>query len=272
MLSEQNTGLERNPIDKFYTDVAYANRCVEYFMKYVTIKPDDLIIEPGAGNGSFIPSIKSRHLNSRFYDIEPESSEIIKQDYLLLDTTPFTEKSVHVIGNPPFGRQSSLAIKFIKKSCEFARSVSFILPKSFKKESMRSKFEKHFHLLFEEDVPPNSFLVNGNKHDVPCVFQIWIKTELTRIKIEKQQSAGFQFVKFDESPDISFRRVGVYAGKIEADTNKSEQSHYFIKFTNNRPLSENLNKLKAITFDFNNTVGPKSISKLELINEFNRVL
>ena len=73
-------------------------------------------------------------------------------------------------------------------------------------------------------------------------------------------------------PDISFRRVGVYAGKIETDTNKSEQSHYFIKFTNNRPLCENLNKLKAVTFDFNNTVGPKSISKLELINEFNRVL
>ena len=272
MLSEQNTGLERNPIDKFYTDTAYADRCVEYFMKHVSIKPDDLIIEPGAGNGSFIPSIKSRHLNSRFYDIEPEGAEIIQQDYLLLDTTPFAEKKVHVIGNPPFGRQSSLAIKFIKKSCEFAKSVSFILPKSFKKESMRSKFEKHFHLIFEEDVPPNSFLVNGNTHDVPCVFQIWMKTELTRIKIERQPAAGFEFVKIDESPDISFRRVGVYAGKIEADTNKSEQSHYFIKFTNNRPLSENLNKLKAITFDFNNTVGPKSISKLELINEFNRVL
>lgn len=272
MLTEQNTGLDRNPIDKFYTDAAYADRCVEYFMKYVAIKPDDLIIEPGAGNGSFIPSIKSRHLNSRFYDIEPEGAEIIQQDYLLLDTTPFAEKNVHVIGNPPFGRQSSLAIKFIKKSCEFAKSVSFILPKSFKKESMRSKFEKHFHLLFEEDVPPNSFLVNGNTHDVPCVFQIWIKTELTRIKIERQSAAGFEFVKIDESPDISFRRVGVYAGKIETDTNKSEQSHYFIKFTNNRPLCENLNKLKAVTFDFNNTVGPKSISKLELINEFNRVL
>ena len=266
MLSEQNTEL-----DKFYTEAAYADRCVKCFMKYVTIKQDDLIIEPGAGTGSFIPSIKSRHLNSRFYDIEPEGAEIIKQDFLLLDTTPFTEKCVHVIGNPPFGNQSSMAIKFIKKSCEFARSISFILPQSFKKESMMSKFEKHFHLIFEEDVPPNSFLVNGNTHDVPCVFQIWIKTELTRIKIERQPAAGFEFVKIDESPDISFRRVGVYAGKIEADTNKSEQSHYFIKFTNNLPLCENLNKLKAVKFDFN-TVGLISISKLEVINEFNRVL
>ena len=51
-------------------------------------------------------------------------------------------KKIHIIGNPPFGRQSSLAIKFIKKSAEFCDSISFILPKSFKKDSLK----KHFPL------------------------------------------------------------------------------------------------------------------------------
>jgi len=77
-----------------------------------------LIIEPSAGNGSFITGIKSITSNFKFYDLEPNNDEIIKQDYLLYDyEEPFSK--IHIIGNPPFGRQSSLAIKFIKKSCEF---------------------------------------------------------------------------------------------------------------------------------------------------------
>jgi uncharacterized protein YlbG (UPF0298 family) len=49
----------------------------------------------------------------------------------------------------------------------------------------------------------------------------------------------------------------------------SEQSHYFIKFNNNKTVDENIEKLKSLKFNFNNTVGPKSISKQELIKQFN---
>lgn len=52
--------------------------------------------------------------------------------------------------------------------------------------------------------------------------------------------------------------------------NKSFQSHYFITFTNNKIIDENIEKL--IKFNFDNTVGPKSISKQELIEEFNKLL
>ena len=74
---------------------------------------------------------------------ESDNNEIIKQYYLLFDYGSMKEtfSKMHIIGNPPFGRQSSLAIKFIKKSCEFCDSISFILPKSFKKDSLK----KHFH-------------------------------------------------------------------------------------------------------------------------------
>ena len=75
-----------------------------------------------------------------------------------------------------------------------------------------------------------------------------------------------------DNHDISFRRVGGKAGNIDRETeNKSIQSHYFIKF--DIELTDALfDKLKKINYNCkNNTCGPKSISKQELIKEFNMV-
>lgn len=267
----QTTGLKRNIIDKYYTKSEVAEECVELFKKYVNVGSDDAIIEPSAGNGSFIPGIKSITKNYIFYDIEPENEEIEKMDYM--QYSPKFNKVIHVIGNPPFGRQSSLAIKFMKKSCEFCQSVSFILPKSFKKESLKNKIPLNFHLLLEKDLPNNSFLIGNKSYDVPCVFQIWEKKEKLRTITEKISPEKFIFVKKNQTPDISFRRVGSEAGKIDKKSvEKSIQSHYFIKFTNGNSIDENILILKNAIFDHNNTVGPKSISKQELTKEFNKFL
>jgi predicted RNA methylase len=274
-MSKQSKGLKRNTIDKYYTKESVAKECVETVKKYIHINNNDIIIEPSAGSGVFIPYIKLLTDYYQFYDIEPEHPEIILQDYLLFAMKEIaSSQKIHVIGNPPFGRQSSIAIKFIKKSCEFASSISFILPKSFKKDSLKRAFPLHFHLVYEMDIPFNSFLVNDVEHDVPCVFQIWQKRDILRETVLKQDPQGFEFVKkMDQpKPDISFRRVGVNAGKIDTDLEKSEQSHYFIRFTNNKPLDENIQNISKIKYEFNNTVGQKSISKQELIKEFMNVL
>lgn len=272
---KQKKGLNRDTIDKYYTKDIIVNLCLNNVNKHIEINSNDIIIEPSAGNGSFIKGIKLLTNNYKFYDIEPENSEIIKQDYLELDYGIIKEtfSKIHIIGNPPFGRQSSLAIKFIKKSCEFGDSISFILPKSFKKDSLKSKFPLNFHLIFEIDLPEKSFLVNGKEHNVPCIFQIWKKMSNNRFINEKLEPLNFKFVNKTDNPDISFRRVGVNAGRIEKIIDeKSIQSHYFIKFTNKNSVDDNIKKLSKITYDFNNTVGPKSISKQELINKFNPLL
>jgi hypothetical protein len=275
MDTKQTKGLQRNTIDKYYTKDIVVELCVNLVKKYIQINADDLIVEPSAGNGSFITAIKSLTNNFRFYDLEPDNHEIIKQDYLLYDYGSIKEKfsKIHIIGNPPFGRQSSLAIKFIKKSCEFADSVSFILPKSFKKDSLKKTFPLNFHLIFEIDLPDKSFLVDGIEHNVPCIFQLWEKKTTNRAVNEKLEPVKFMFVGKTENPDISFRRVGVNAGTIDVNIDeKSIQSHYFIKFTNGKSISDNIELLSTITYDFNNTVGPKSISKQELIFKFNPLL
>ena len=281
--TKQTKGLKRNVIDKYYTKSEVVNLCIETIKNKINIDNKHLIIEPSAGNGAFLDSIKTLCDNYKFYDKEPEHIGIVKQDYLELTFEEFTDyEKIHIIGNPPFGRQSSLAIKFIKHSCKFCNTISFILPKSFKKDSLKKHFPLHFHLIEEKDLPTNSFLVNDIEYDVPCVFQIWEKKEEKRIVADKLVPIGYSFktMKEDENLicDISFRRVGINAGVVDTDiSSKSKQSHYFIKFDNIDDFDINqkeefIKKFKNINFSSSeNTVGPKSISKQELIREFNKI-
>lgn len=271
---QQTKGLLRNTIDKFYTKRDVVNFCKEMINKNIIIHDDDLVIEPSAGNGSFIDAIRGISKNYRFFDIAPEDNLIEQMDYLNFahEKTISKYKKIHIIGNPPFGRQSSMAIKFIKKSCAFCNTVSFILPKSFKKASMQKYFPLNFHLKYQGDLPKNAFLMNNKEYDVPCVFQIWIKKETLRPKVEILQPINFTFVKKDDNPTISFRRVGVNAGTISQNIgDKSEQSHYFIKFSDEMPCNIIIKKLQKVEFDCNNTVGPKSISKQEIIGKYNQI-
>lgn len=268
-------GLKRNTIDKYYTKDSVVKICITSVKDNLVINKTDLIIEPSAGNGAFISDIKSLSDNYKFYDIEPDDKEITKCDYLTLSKSEICKNGeiIHIIGNPPFGRQSSTAIKFIRKSCEFCDSISFILPKSFKKDSLKNKIPLNFHLISEIDLPDKSFLVNDLDYDVPCIFQIWKKEAWNRPVKVKLEPVNFVFVSKSDNPDISFRRVGVNAGNIDISIHeKSIQSHYFIKFTNSKSVSENIRNLSKINYDFNNTVGPRSISKQELISKFNLLL
>lgn len=272
----QDTGKHRNIIDKFYTKPEVAKYCIQEFQKYITIEEDDFVIEPSAGNGSFLENLYSLHISKNIYsfDIEPEHEKITKQDFLTLDHTKFPKNNkIHIIGNPPFGRQSSLAKKFIKFSCNFVDSIGFILPKSFKKESLQSSFPLQFHLMSSIDLPENSFLLNDKEYDVPCIFQIWTKQSMEREIVSIEKPDFFEYVKKSESPDLSFRRVGVYAGKIDKDyISKSEQSHYFLKFNSDTDIDKFIDTYcKIVKFEFDNTAGPKSISKKELNKQLQKI-
>lgn len=271
----QNTGLDRNTLDKFYTKPEIVEVCIKTIREHLKIKKSDIIIEPSAGNGSFSKPLKDIFNNVVALDIEPEDSSIIKQDFFDFDPKSYEGKIIHVIGNPPFGRQSSIAKKFIKKSATFADTISFVLPKSFKKESFQNVFPLQYHLISSIDLPVNSFKVNNSDYDVPCVFQIWKKKSIKRVIEEFEKPDFYDFVKKEEDPDLSFRRVGVNAGVISKSIDdKSIQSHYFIRLK--EVEVDDFIKIydEYVRFDFDNTVGPRSISKKEFckkmvsINEF----
>ena len=247
----KKTGLKREIIDKFYTSINIANKCINFIKENIDIQENDICIEPSAGNGSFINPIKTLFKIYKFYDLKPENNEILEQDYLNFDYN-----------------------MIIQSSCEYCDSISFILPKSFKKDSLKKHFPLNFHLIYEYDLPANSFIIDEKEYDVPCVFQIWLKKNINREVQQKLQPHKYKFVKINENPDISFRRVGVYAGRIDTNIeDKSIQSHYFIKFDSNIFTEELLKKLNIIEYSCkNNTAGPKSISKQELMKEFNNVI
>lgn len=276
----KKTGLKRDnsTLDKFYTKPSVATSCCEHFKKTIGVRNVDLIVEPSAGNGAFINPIRSLfpNLNHKFIDIEPEDNEIEKMNYLESTFSRKEREKIHIIGNPPFGRQSTLAIQFIKKSAEFADTIAFILPKSFKKESMKKYFPLKFHLVSEIELENDGFLVDGEVYNVPCVFQIWERREKNRAVIAKLKPLHYSFVKANAlpKPDFAFRRVGVYAGTIYMDIeDKSEQSHYFIRVDEDRKFNDKLfEKISNLNYPSReNTVGPKSISKQELIQVLNPV-
>src|SRR6056300_294976 len=191
-MNKQVVGLKRNKtncnLEKYYTKKETVDTCINQFKlvmkQYNFNKQKDVIIEPSAGNGAFIEGCKNICNNCLFYDIEPEHNDIVKQNYLDFDYSDIQQKynNIHIIGNPPFGRQSSLAIKFIRYSCLFCNSISFILPKSFMKESMKYKVPLNFHLVSEIELDNEAFHVNGQSYTVPCIFQIWVRKNTLRDK------------------------------------------------------------------------------------------
>lgn len=248
----------KSELDKFYTKDNLAKELISK----IDIDSFDVYIDPCCGNGAFYSNVNHKYKIG--IDILPHINNVIKSDFLDWDYNIIDiDKSVIAISNPPFGKQGSLALKFIKRCSEFCDKIAFILPISFMKDSMKDKIPEYFHLEYEEKLDENSFLLDDENYSVKCVFQVWSKKNIKRKKSEKIYPIGFEYTKYKDKADISVRRVGVYAGKAFLDTNKSEQSHYFLIINDKDKISLIINELNnKIWDDF--TVGPRSISKNEL--------
>lgn len=250
---------QKDKNDKFYTK----NEIVDYCLSFIEIDKYDKIIEPSAGNGAFLKKLP----NAIGYDIAPAGNNIIQQDFLLLDVPK--EKNILVIGNPPFGVQSNLAIKFFNKAAEFCDTIAFILPRSFCKDSIKNRLDLKFHLIREEFLPEDSFLLNNENYSVPCVFQVWERQNIERKKIKLPlTSEYFDFTKEISKADFRIQRVGGSAGKAFLDKKGAISSNYYVINKSNYTIEELINIINSITFpSIALTVGPKSLSKGELCYE-----
>lgn len=251
---------QKDMLDRFYTNPKIARECIE-FLECIT--EFDCIIEPSAGDGSFSNQIA----NCFAYDIQPENEAIQQADWFLLNKEQFKKyNNILVIGNPPFGQQNTLAINFFNEAARFANVIAFILPLSFKKRSVQNKLDINFHLIKEKNLNPNSFLLNNEKYSVPCVFQVWKRKDIKReVCKTKTTTSLFDFVDKDNA-DFRIQRVGGNAGKASLDLNYSAQSNYFIKNNTQYSNEELINIINQTVFpEIEYTVGPKSLSKTELI-------
>ena len=266
----QDTGKYRkNPKDQFYTRETVARFCVDKLLQLCPDTRQRVWVEPSAGKGVFLRMVPPG-ITSIGLDIDPGTSTIQQQNFLEW-TSAYTD--VVLFGNPPFGKQSSLAKSFIQHGVTFAEYIAFILPQSFEKPSMNRVFPLHFHCIASFRLEKHAFEVNGESYDVPCVFQIWKKQAVPRVVLPPVKEFGFRYVK--ENGHLVIRRVGVYAGRcFEPGTSTfSKQSHYFIEFEDRFVLHQNTIQHQLNTHTFpSNTVGPRSLSKSEINVVLNKIL
>jgi hypothetical protein len=257
----------KSDLDKFYTKSELSINLISK----IDISKYDIIVDPCCGDGSFYNNIK--HNNKIGIDILPHIENVIKHDFLTWDYSNigYDRSRVLVISNPPFGKQGSLAMNFIKRSSEFSDTIAFILPLSFCKESVKNKLPIFYHLEYEEILPDDSYLLDGSNYSVKCVFQIWKRRDYKRERIESIKPIGFEYTKDKTNADLSVRRVGIYAGRAFDNIDKSDQSHYFIILNDKSKVNQVISEIENAKW-VDLTVGPRSISKSELNVVLNKIL
>lgn len=252
----------KHALDKFYTKPEIAAQC----LSSLDLSSFALCIEPSAGSGSFSLLLPQGSLS---LDLAPESPEIIQQDFFEF-APPKTDGKILVVGNPPFGQQNSLAVRFINHAATFADVIAFIVPRSFDKPSVQNRIHKNLHLKSSTVLPVKAFTLDGIDYAVPCVFQIWEKRDTVRdLHFLKTSTDCFTFVKKSDFPDFSIRRVGGNAGKASLNTNVSDQSNYFLRASDGNSAEELVEFINTLDFPMRDLgVGPRTISKGELISVF----
>jgi len=263
-------------VDKFYTIPSISEKCINTIGSFYKWSDWGLVVEPSAGNGSFLTLIPTDKKIGM--DILPDRIDIIKQDFFTY--TSFIP-NILVVGNPPFGRVSSLAIKFFNHASQWANVIAFILPRTFRRISVHNKLNLHFHLLFDEDIPmkPCSFSPNMM---AKCCFQIWEKRNTSRMIIELPITHNdWEFVGYGPkddkgqptppNADFAIRAYGGKCGEItkELGTLRPKSWHWITSNIDVDILIKRFNSLDyTISLD---TARQNSIGKGDLVELYSRM-
>jgi hypothetical protein len=267
--------IRNDGLDKFYTKPVIVDICIEKIKELYNFSNYDLIIEPSAGCGNFYEKIPSN--NKIGIDIEPEGNKIIKKDFLTYKPNLNNYKNIMILGNPPFGKVSSLAVKFFNHSSEFANLIAFILPRTFRKVSIQNKLNKKFHLMYDEDIPINPCSFEPPMM-VKCCFQIWERKEKERCIINfDTKHKDWNFLSYGpkdkngqptppNGADFALRAYGGKIGDIKINELKSlrPKSWHWIKSNiDKNKLIENFSKLDFSNSE--NTARQNSMGRGELV-------
>lgn len=263
-------------LDKFYTKPDVAARCLNRVGEKWGWREWDLVVEPSAGNGSFYTQIPVEARKKVGLDIAPEHDDVIAQDFFTYSPGEVRGR-VLVVGNPPFGRVSSLAVRFFNHAAEWADAIAFIVPRTFRRVSVHNKLDPGFHLVCDEDVAvtPCAFTPPMS---AKCCFQIWERREELRPKVKLPSShADWDFLKMGPKDDagqptppagadFALRAYGGRCGEIvtEGLSELRPKSWHWIRANIDQGVL--INRLRALDYsESTNTARQNSIGKGELV-------
>ncbi len=260
-------------LDKFYTDDKVAkNLTQEVFARYPASN-FDVILEPSAGSGAFLKALPADKRVG--IDLSPDNSEVQKADFFEWQWEP--TKKYLVIGNPPFGRVSSLAVQFFQRSAEFADVIAFLIPRTFRRISVQNRLPMNFHLVYDKEIPVKP-CVFSPPMSAKCCFQIWEKRQSLRSKITMPSSCSdWEFLplgpvdnKGQPTPpkgaSFALRAYGANCGQIYTDNlaQLRPKSYHWIKSI--RPQEELIAEFNKLDYSISkDTVRQDSIGRKELV-------
>ena len=250
-------------LDPFYTNSEIAAKYAAHMMRRWN-ETDVLFIEPSAGNGAFVEPLVQAEKKVFAIDIKPMNRLIIKGDYLKTSSIGNDDKVKVVIGNPPFGKNASLAVQFFNHAAIDASEIGFIVPRTFRKISVQNRLNPYFHLTYDKSVPDNSFVLDDEPYDVPCAWQIWTRRKTKRRRPTPPAVDHLIGYTTPFDADFAMRRVGFYAGRVILKNlnSLSQTTHYFM-----REMADGvIDTLSCIDWtDLTaQTAGPRSLSKTEI--------
>lgn len=254
-------------LDQFYTARPVAKSCLAFLQDTIPSTATDLYLEPSAGDGAFFELMPP---GARVgVDLEPKHPEVARQNFL----EEFNPKSGSfrwiTLGNPPFGKNSSLAVQFFNKAAAFSEVIAFVVPLTFRKQSLQKRLNRNFELVAELTLPPCAFVFEGEPYSVPCCFQVWQKVSSSRVHVETPLvHVDFDFCCAAEA-DFAIRRVGGLAGKVIREfSGYSPSSHYFVR--SHIGAATLAARFEAIDWEDVkwNTAGNPSIGKRELVGKY----
>lgn len=255
--------IQARALDQFFTCPDVAIKCVSQLVSWTDSQSGDwLWVEPSAGDGSFLDAMPYPQIG---LDIASARTDVMKADFLGWRPGQ-TNRRVAVVGNPPFGKNASLARAFVNHAAGFADVIAFIVPRTFEKPAFINKLDRRLHLVSQHALDENSFRFDGAPYAVPTVFQIWERRKALRpLNPQVTHHPDFSFVTADHA-DFAFQRVGARAGLASVEgLQKSPQSHYFLRARDNhRTLFKRLSAIDWTPIK-TRTAGNPSIGKGELI-------
>ncbi len=261
-------------LDKFYTVPSVAKKCISKVGDLFPWDSWDLIVEPSAGNGSFfhqIPSSKKIGM-----DIRPEHSQIQTLDFFNYKP-PENFGKILVLGNPPFGKISSLAVKFFNHAASFASAIAFIVPRTFRRVSIQNKLHPSFHLIYDLELPlePCAF---SPPMMAKCCFQIWQKQTTPRDLVDLPLThPDWVFLSYGpldtngqptppKDPDFAIRAYGGRCGDIQTtdlQTLRPKSWHWIQSNINKQIL---IDRFKSLDYSISeDTARQNSIGRSDLI-------
>ena len=256
-------------LDQFFTPEQKAIDLINVVNSKTALSTYDNIIEPSAGSGAFFKNLPK---NSIGVDLEPHCEGVIKKDFF---DFKFPKGRNLTIGNPPYGKRGSLALKFINKAADYSDTIAFVLPRGFMRSTLQNSIDQRLHLTHSEMLDTFE-LPDGAEYKVKSVFQIWEKKPILREKIiEPKEHPDFDllhkhisWISSKELNDIKEEypyAIGQNKMRIEESKNISKGSIWFLK-----PNKPNVKEIfETATFESAYwTTGAPSLSKGDIINGY----